>query len=424
MKKIRKKRKAHGEKQRKKRKGSSGDDAPDAPSFPATATVACPVCRGAGTLLGKLKEARHANAPGVVTKLRERPLGWQARGVLPVGNPHRHERLKPGVGEALTGLCGDWRIFQKVGGHRWSTEDIVTAWYAAKILKGGKAPLKVVDLGCGIGSVLLQCAWLWPQATAVGIEAQPTSAGLARRSIEYNLGHVDRRVKLIEGDIRNEATLTSAREILVASADCASVTSDISYSRSGSGEERSKRRKVLMIPDNDTDRDITLVTGTPPYFHIERDEAGNAIPIQGGMPSCVNSAPARNEFRGGIEVYCDAAAKILRGNTGSASSGTFVVTMAYQVARVEAAAARSGLVIFRRLDVIGKTGKSPLFASFAMRLAINDESVVAAGGANDAAGARAKTHVESLTVRGSDLKHTAEYEALMQRMGIPPVRKK
>ena len=95
-----------------------------------------------------------------------------------------------------------------------------------------------------------------------------------------------------------------------------------------------------------------------------------------------------------------------------------------EVARVEAAAARSGLVIFRRLDVIGKTGKSPLFASFAMRLAINDESVVAAGGANDAAGARAKTHVESLTVRGSDLKHTAEYEALMQRMGIPPVRKK
>jgi tRNA1Val (adenine37-N6)-methyltransferase len=409
---------------------SLSSSSPSSPSSSSTATVACPVCHGAGTLLGKRKEAQHANAPGVVTKLRERPAGWQARGVLPVGNPHGRERLAPRAGEALTGLCGDWRIFQKVGGHRWSTEDIVTAWYAAQIFRGGAAPRKIVDLGCGIGSVLLQCAWLWPEAALVGVEAQPTSAGLARRSIEYNLGRANGRVKLVEGDIRDEATLASARAALLGGAG---INNRCQIDDAGAANKNekgtTKRRKVAVHDndnnDNDNRKNIALVTGTPPYFHIDRDDDGNAIPIQGGMPSCVNSAPARNEFRGGVEVYCDAAARILRANTmmGTSSGrrhGVFVVTMAYQVARVEQAAAASGLVIFRRLDVIGKTGKTPLFASFAMRLA-GDAGVEAA--TSGGAGAK-KTHVETLAVRGLDLKHTDEYEALMQRMGIPPVLNK
>jgi tRNA1(Val) A37 N6-methylase TrmN6 len=41
----------------------------------------------------------------------------------------------------------------------------------------------VLDLGCGIGSVLLMLAWRFPDAAVVGVEAQALSLDLARRSI-------------------------------------------------------------------------------------------------------------------------------------------------------------------------------------------------------------------------------------------------
>ena len=414
-------------KKRKKRKEKRpSENLADGATNNSVMLMQCPVCHGVGTLQSKRKEAQHALAPGVVTSLRARPDGWKACGVLPVGNPNNHERLAPRVGEALTGLCGDWRIFQKVGGHRFSTDDVVTAWFASIVTNDcGLTPRKTVDLGCGIGSVLLQCAWLWPEAALVGVEAQPTSAGMARRSIEYNVGYTDRRVKLVEGDIRDENILARVRSAFERSA--ANNYTDRKRGSPGAAKmdektSGSKRRKTVVQVDErgEVSNDVDLITGTPPYFQIERDSAGNAIPIEGGMPSCINSAPARNEFRGGVEVYCDAAARILRGNSPRGRQrGIFVVTMAYQVDRVEKAAKASGLVIFRRVDVIGKEGKTPLFATFAMRLA---EGTGAEAGALDGIENK-ETHVETLTVRGSDSRHTRGYEAVMLRMGIPPLAK-
>lgn len=387
--------------------------------------VKCPVCQGKGVLKRKIKEAQHANAPGIVTRMRTRPPGWQHYGILPVGNPNKYARLSPQNGEALTGLCGEWRIFQKIGGHRWSTEDIVTSWYASKVSEEcGIVPRNIVDLGCGIGSVLLQCAWLWPNASLVGIEAQPTSAGLARRSIEYNTGESCKRVNLIEGDIRDPETLSAARSSLAEYNKAAEQKVDRDDGAL-KAETKKRKRQVEKIGKRDTDNTIEIVTGTPPYFRIKTNEKGRAIPMQGGMPSCINSAPARYEFRGGIEVYCGAAAHILKGNlnspalsqegdkvghSGTCNGGVFIVSMAYQVERVEKAAAENGLVIFRRLDVAGKVGKSPLFSIYAMRLAEENSS------------ARVKTRVETLCVRGEDSKHTARYEALMSDMGVPPVQ--
>ena len=49
-------------------------------------------------------------------------------------------------------LAGDWKIFQLRRGHRYSTDDLLTAWYAVSAcLEAGRTPVRVLDLGCGTG---------------------------------------------------------------------------------------------------------------------------------------------------------------------------------------------------------------------------------------------------------------------------------
>src|SRR5690606_25481434 len=113
-----------------------------------------------------------------------RPEGWEAPGPKPRGAAGRLHLL-PGEDEDLSYLVGDFRLFQKLRGHRWSLDDLVTAWFAARQVED-PSQLRHVDLGCGIGSVLLMISWRHPCAKSIGVEAQTVSAELARRSVEWN----------------------------------------------------------------------------------------------------------------------------------------------------------------------------------------------------------------------------------------------
>jgi tRNA1(Val) A37 N6-methylase TrmN6 len=196
-------------------------------------------------------------------------------------------------------LAGDWRILQRLDGHRWSADDLVTAWYACR----GEAPSRALDLGCGIGTVLLFTAWRFPEARCLGIEAQEVSAGLARRSLAWN-----------GVEFRCEVRNTDFRDV-------------------GEGS-------------------FDLVTGTPPYF-----------PPGSGLESeRVQRAPCRFEHRGGIEDYARAAARcLLPGGRFVACEA------ASQAARVDGAAAAAGLTVTNWMDVIPREGKPALFCVFEMR---------------------------------------------------------
>ena len=95
-------------------------------------------------------------------------------------------------------IAGFYRIFQYVGGHRFSTDDVLTGWYgtqwAARIDRAA-------DLGSGIGSVAITVAWRAPGATICTVEAQEISVRLARKSIRYN--GLDQRFRIVEGDLRD-----------------------------------------------------------------------------------------------------------------------------------------------------------------------------------------------------------------------------
>jgi tRNA1(Val) A37 N6-methylase TrmN6 len=287
---------------------------------------------------------------GIVRHAR-RPAGWIAPGPSPVTPADRPE-VWPQAGEDLCHLAGDWRILQRLDGHRWSLDDLVTAWVAAATPE----PARIADLCCGIGTVLLGLAWRFPAARLVGVEAQAISAAMARRSILWN--GAGERCTVYDGDLRDAAVLAG-------------------------------------------EAPFDLVTGTPPY--LPPGTASESTRPQRG--------PATIEHRGGIEAYCDAAARRL------APGGRFVVCeSAAQVARVERAADAAGLEIASRLDVVPRTGKTALFSVYVMR----------PGPATDSDGARTAARppadaavAPALVVRDAEGQWTAEFRAVRHAMGMP-----
>ncbi|HTM22551.1 MAG TPA: methyltransferase domain-containing protein [Kofleriaceae bacterium] len=225
-----------------------------------------------------------------------RPPGWVAPGPPPAGAQGRAD-LEPAADEDLSYLCGDWRLFQKRGGHRWSMDDLITAWVATRGLDPA-APLRALDLGCGLGSVLLLVAWRLPRAEVTGVEAQPERAALARRSIAYD-GAAD-RCRVIDGDLR-------------------------------------------ALPDLGA---FDLVTGTPPYF-----------PLGTRTESRAELLPSRFELRGGVEDYLAAAGPRL-----AAGGRIVMCSSVHERERVAAAAAAGGLTCAEHWTIVPRTGKPALVA--------------------------------------------------------------
>jgi tRNA1Val (adenine37-N6)-methyltransferase len=255
-----------------------------------------------------------------------RPPGWVAPGPAPAGARGRPE-LEPAADEDLCYLAGDWRLFQKLRGHRWSLDDLVTAWVATRALEPA-VPRRALDLGCGLGSVLLLVAWRLPGADVTGVEAQADRAALGRRSIAWN-GAED-RCRILDGDLRDAAAVLA-----------------------GAG---------VAAP-------FDVVTGTPPYF-----PRGT-----GTEPVHPHATPCRFEVRGGVEDYLAAAASLV------APGGTITIcSSTLERDRVEAAAAAHGLLRREHWEVVPRDGKAALVAV--------DVLAPAAGARDAAAGSEPEQH--------------------------------
>jgi tRNA1Val (adenine37-N6)-methyltransferase len=128
--------------------------------------------------------------------------GWAKPGPIP---PGAHADLQVAENETLDAISGHFRIFQLKRGHRFSTDDVLTAWYGTT---WAPAAATILDLGSGIGSVGMIAAWRLAGARVVTIEAQAESVQLARKSAAYN-GLSDRyHIRL--GDFRDDRVLDAA----------------------------------------------------------------------------------------------------------------------------------------------------------------------------------------------------------------------
>jgi tRNA1(Val) A37 N6-methylase TrmN6 len=163
----------------------------------------------------------------------------------------RRRELEAELGEPITvdGLSAAYKIFQRRNGHRHSTDDLLTAWYALEHVPD--AP-RALDLGAGIGGVaLLVESQLPPGASVVAIEAQEISYRFLVENVRGNAA----RVETLHGDLRE-----------------------------------------LALAER-----FPLVTGSPPYFD----------PSAGIVPADSQKAHARFELRGDIGDYARAAARHL-----------------------------------------------------------------------------------------------------------------
>ena len=251
--------------------------------------------------------------------------------------------------ETLDAISGHFRLFQLRDGHRFSTDDILTAWYGTTWCPSARTAL---DLGSGIGTVGMICAWRLPGAKFVTVEAQSESVALARKSARYN--GIEDRYKIREGDFRDE--------------------------------------KVLPAEEK-----FDLVTGSPPYWPLSDG-------VQSEHPQKV---ACRFEMRGSIADYCAVAAKHL------APGGFFACVFPHepaQLARVEAAARDSGLVIVRKRPVVFREDDAPLVALFGLMCAEDLPEWF-----------RGATWVEpDLVIRTADGKIHPEYSAVKLTIGFPP----
>jgi tRNA1Val (adenine37-N6)-methyltransferase len=226
--------------------------------------------------------------------------GWAKPGPIPPG-----ASSPPDVpdDETLDAISGHFRIFQLRDGHRFSTDDVLTAWYGTTWAPRASS---ILDLGSGIGSVAMIAAWRLPGARVVTIEAQDESVTLARKSAAYN--GLESRYEIRHGDFREPGVIAR-------------------------------------------DERFDLVLGSPPYFPLD---AG----IHGDHPQKV---ACRFELRGDIADYASAAAIHLT------PGGVFAcVFPEEQEHRIEAAARTAELTIVRRRPVVFKEGERPLIGLFVM----------------------------------------------------------
>lgn len=196
-------------------------------------------------------------------------------------------------------ITASFRLVQRRRGHRFSVDDLATAWEAVRVAPEAKSFL---DLGCGIGSVLLMVAWRFEAVPGFGIEAQDISIELARRNVQEN--GLGARVKLFHGDLRE-------------------VTRDWAHGT------------------------IDLVTGTPPYLPLG---TASASPDP-------QRAACRIELRGGVEDYLAAAARVL-----SPEGVVVVCSDGRAPERVTRGASAAGLVPIRRVDIVPRAGRGILFS--------------------------------------------------------------
>ena len=404
----------------------------------------CTVCDGSGHQPAKKVRVKKQRVADDGTQ-RGAPPGWTPRGPAPLGAP----TLAAQPGEALSYLCGKWKIFQG-GGLRYSTDDVVTAAVAASAVgldsAGGDVPgapppteaskFCHLDLGCGQGSVLLMMLWRLRQAwserrlISVGLEAQSARAERARRSAAFNIGHgcvvseevhpgpksAPPSVSVLEGDLRDLASGTEPRVFF---------------------------ESIFGMHGQPAGKRFDLVTGTPPYFSRKAGAVPDAN--DGG-----ERAGCLFELRGGFEAYCAAAGACLE-SAARNPRARFAVCMGAAPGdggpkRAEAAMRAAGLQIVKRVDVFAKEGKPhPLFAVYvaARREAVAAQAAAGAGagaaagaaaaaagggdggdGGGDGAGAggggAAAYEVEVLTVRDAAGKRTAAYKAVLEAMGKPP----
>jgi tRNA1(Val) A37 N6-methylase TrmN6 len=201
-------------------------------------------------------------------------------------------------------LSGGYVIYQPRIGQRYTTDDLLAAWFAVREMRRRREPaLHFLDLGSGLCSVPMIVLWAFPAVSGLGIEISPERYALGRASLERN--GLAGRFSLQQGDLRG-----------------------------------------LKLASR-----FGLITSSPPYHQLR----------EGPVSPDKDKAGVRFELQGSIEDYCRAAARHI------AADGLFVTVYPFRYRKRALEAARGcGLGCELELRVVPREGKPPLLCLFAL----------------------------------------------------------
>lgn len=203
-------------------------------------------------------------------------------------------------------LSGHYKIYQLKKGHRYSTDDLLVAWYGST---HAPSPRRVLDLGSGIGSVAMTAAWRLAGASFVTLEAQEISVALSRVTVARN--ELENRFDIRHGDLRESSHLKDSEL-------------------------------------------FDLILSSPPYFALDTGISGDHD----------QKIACRFEVRGTIEDYCKTAVRHL--SPGGFFVSIFPREPAFQQEKLKQGLRTSGLSLVRERPIIFKEGEPPLLSLLGM----------------------------------------------------------
>jgi len=298
--------------------------------------------------------------------------GWVKPGVIPPGVAVSG---CPDPDESLDALSGHFRIFQMKDGNKYTTDDLLLAWYASSWCPSAAS---VLDLGSGVGSVAMVIAWRLNGARIVTVEAQSLSVALARKSVLHN--GLAKRFDIRHGDLRDPEILKDElydlitgnppyfpQEQMMSDAVashaqkqacvwgvcvcmCICVTPCVLHVRTCTWCVCVcvcvLVRLCVLVSSQ-----IRTYTCAYVYLHLLR------IPI---------TQACRYELRGDVCDYCHAAARHLA--PGGVFALVFPISPPFQMQRVWTGAQEAGLKMIRHRPVVFKEGEAPILGLFLMCL--------------------------------------------------------
>ncbi len=215
-------------------------------------------------------------------------------------------------GARADSLSGGYVIYQPRAGQRYTTDDMLAAWFAVRQMRRRPPAESFLDLGSGLCSVPMIVLWAFPALSGLGIEISPQRHALGQASLERN--GLAGRFSLQQGDLRG-----------------------------------------LKLASR-----FGLITSSPPYYQMR----------EGPVSPDNDKAGVRFELQGSIEDYCRAAARHI------AADGLFVTVYPFRHrGRALEAARACGLGCELELRVVPRAGKPPLLSLFALTRAGSGTSV-------------------------------------------------
>ncbi|MBP5603778.1 MAG: tRNA1(Val) (adenine(37)-N6)-methyltransferase [Treponema sp.] len=169
--------------------------------------------------------------------------------------------------EQIDTLSNNNKIIQDPDSFMFGIDAVLLAHFACG---GVRAGCNVFDLGTGNGIIPLLMEKACKAASFTGLEIQKKSVDLARRSVTLN--GLENKIQIVQGDIKNIATLFSKHTFNVVTSNPPYMPFDKKQAQNDSEEKAIARHEIMCTLDDVVSAAEFLLHSHGRFFMIHRPE--------------------------------------------------------------------------------------------------------------------------------------------------------